>query len=756
MTTAPARPSTPPPAARPPAQGGSAAFAPSIDPFKLIQKYLWLLIGAGVFGILIGEAGFHAWRLTYPTFTSEAVLEVEPPRRTVTEAEAEYNEQEMLNYIATRLQDFEAHSLLERVASNPRIQTEAPRWIATHEVNGTIDIFEAVEDLRDMINARPIPSTPLFAVSVSWRTPDDAAGIARLLIDIFLNQTNENARRIRNQQLEVVRGLITDLNEEIDGLTLRRLRILRDEGIDSEDAAGDDAQRDLNAAIAQLSQIRQGISAAQSTVTRMETLLQNDVAIPYDDTTRAAVEAGPLVQSLTQEIQALRTELGAMAREGIQPAHRAYKLVQARINAAETERQEVRERELRRQFETELDFARQGLRDLQAQESDTIDRRELLEARLADLTEVFKELDELDVRLERLTATRDEYRDELTELEQLQSLVGGRVERFQNPLTPDRVSSPQRVVTIALGLFGVTGLVAGLVLLRELLDQRIKGPSDVAMIPRARVLGVIPLANEDPANPKHFETIFRDQPQGVLSEHVRQFRTTLMKQLNRGDHRSLLVVSGVPRSGATGIVSNLAFAAAAVDLRVLVIDANFRRPAQHKTFGIDVEPGLAEVLVGHVTLDEAVRDGGAPNVHVLAAGSKELRVFERLGTQPMADLLEQSKESYDLVLIDTAPAIVAGDAMALATRCDAALLVVRAMAEKRGMVNRIKNEMSDSRAEFLGVLVNGVRGAAGGYMRRNIRTSHEYHNRDAAPAQDTKSRADSSKAESSGAESKDT
>jgi len=726
MTTAPARSTPPPHAARPPAGGPAPSFTPAIDPVKLLQKYTWLLAVAAVIGGLIGWGGFHVWRILAPEFRSTALFEATPVSVNITEAAAQFDDREMLNFIATRIQDFGGIALLERVVNNPRIGTEAPGWIEGFRSGGGLNTTEAVTDLGERISAGPVPNTNYFTMTVSYRNPNEAAGLARLVTETYIAQTNERARVGRTAQFDNIRKIIDDNEEELDDLQLRRARILRDEGIVSEDAAGDDAQRELNAVIADLSNIRQAVSASRETVSYMEAQLISDAAIPYSDTTRAAVEAGPLVQSLTQQIQALQTERGTMLREGIQPAHRAYRQLEARINAAEAERQQVRERELRRQFETELDAARQNLRALLAQESDTLDRQEALEARLADLTRVFKDLSELDVRIDRITQRRDELREELNELQQLASTTGGRIGVAEAPRVPDRMASPQLFITIALGLFGLTGLTAGLVLLRELLDQRIKGPSDVAMIPRTRVLGVMPLAAEDPANPKHFETIFRDQPEGVLAEHFRQFRTKLLKQLRRGGHRTLLVCSGAPRSGSTGVAANLAYSAVAVDLRVLIIDANYRRPAQHRVFGVDVEPGLAEVLVGHVSLDEAVKsaDGGRP--HLLTAGSKDLRVFERLGTAPMEALLAEARESYDLIIIDTAPAVVAGDAQALATQCDASLLVVRALSEKRGMVNRIKNELSDSRAEFLGVLVNGVRASAGGYMKRNIRTSHEY------------------------------
>ena len=119
---------------------------------------------------------------------------------------------------------------------------------------------------------------------------------------------------------------------------------------------------------------------------------------------------------------------------------------------------------------------------------------------------------------------------------------------------------------------------------------------------------------------------------------------------------------------------------------------------------------------------------------MLTAGSARLRRFEQLSSEAMSTVLADAVDRYDLVLVDTAPMVVSGDAQALANRCDAAMLVVRAFGDKRGMVARLHNGLSDHRAELIGGLVNAVKSTAGGYMRANIRTSHDYHNGGAAQA----------------------
>ena len=243
---------------------------------------------------------------------------------------------------------------------------------------------------------------------------------------------------------------------------------------------------------------------------------------------------------------------------------------------------------------------------------------------------------------------------------------------------------------------------------------------------------MVPDAAEDPAAPSSVETAFRDRERGVMAESFRQVRTNVLRRMQQMGHKSLLVVAGLPGSGATSTVTNLAYACASADRRVLVIDANLRRPGLHKIFGLPDSPGLADVLAGARSLEDAVQRSADQRVDVLPAGSREARVYERLSTDAMAALLRQAGEKYDLILIDVAPMVVSGDGLGIAQRCDASMLVIRALSEKRGMVARLRSELADSKAELLGVLVNGVKSSAGGYLKGNIRATHEYQTKDAA------------------------
>jgi len=221
------------------------------------------------------------------------------------------------------------------------------------------------------------------------------------------------------------------------------------------------------------------------------------------------------------------------------------------------------------------------------------------------------------------------------------------------------------------------------------------------------------------------ETAVTDEPFGAVAESVRQIRTAIFKACDARGHKTILFTSGMPGSGSTTVICNVAAAASSVESRVLVIDANLRRPAIDKVFKLQAGPGLAEVIRGEATLASAAQKTES-GFDVLSAGTKRGHEYEKFNTSVMQQILDDAKGKYDLILIDTPPAIVASDALSLAAKADASVLVCRAYSEKRGLIQRLRNQLADAKGDFLGVVVNGVRASAGGYMKANFKASMSY------------------------------
>lgn len=727
-TGRPTGPGTPRPQ---PPQGGAPAV--TIDPIKLLKKYK-LTFGAAFFvSVILGIGAYFALRATVPSFTSEVIFECMPaendPSKVYT---TNVDPDEIDRFMLTEVSKMTSDATFNRVLRDTRLNSEAPTWYKHHTNSGQLDVNDALKTLqggifRRGISASVIPETYFIRLSVPASTAKDAAGLARLVREAYLQDLQQGKNRQITDQRDSLADRVKQLNDQITDLQSRRSRIVRDEELDTIDANRSEARSKLEDVSEKLLEVQQGIEAVQVQLERFEDMLTSPAGIQYTDTQRAQAEQNPLVASLQQQLKNLEASRLALQRDGVLPNHRTYRQLEAQIAGVEQKLADAKEEKLREIFDAEVDGTRRTMAQLRAQESDLLTQQETLRTKLTELTGTLNEVTDLKAQIDRLIDQKAEASAKLDDLVTRASLESvGRVRVQLGEQVPNEMSFPKIIIIVPLTVLLVCGLTGGAAVLRELLDQRVKSPADVGLIPRTRVLGVVPLASEDPSEPERVERAFDDQPRGVLAESYRQLRTSLLKSMNRAGHRSLVVASGQPGSGATSVISNLALACAAMDQRVLVIDGNFRRPAMHKVYDAPDTPGLADVLAGETTLAEAKRATEVANLDLLVAGTKQLRIFERLGTEAMAGLLTEAGEDYDLILIDVAPCLVAGDAQALANRADASMLVVRAMGEKRGMVARLKNELSDSRAEFLGVLVNAVRSAAGGYMRKNIRTSHDY------------------------------
>jgi capsular exopolysaccharide synthesis family protein len=293
-------------------------------------------------------------------------------------------------------------------------------------------------------------------------------------------------------------------------------------------------------------------------------------------------------------------------------------------------------------------------------------------------------------------------------------------------LTPREKSFPKIEFIVPATAVLVLGLMTGLLFLREVTDQRVKTASDLFVVPDARVLGVIPELEEDPTRAKRAELAVLLSPRSVLAESYRQACALIDKSMARMGHQTLLVVGGLPEAGTTTIVTNIAASAAASGRSVIVVDANFRRSRLAGAMGVDGDAvGLGELLIEKAAIDDAIQTTES-DIHVMSAGKPAHRVYERFNSGRFESVMSELRHRFDLIIIDAPPAVVAGDAMVLANKVDAAIMIVRAYQEQRGLVARLMNQLVDARCEMLGMILNRPRGTAGGYFKKNFDAMASY------------------------------
>lgn len=712
------------------AQQGAVGAMPvaTIDPVKLVRRHKWLLMGAVVAGAMLGLITHFVWMYVYPIYRSYVIFDCYSPMVEVGVSTPQAGaEEELDRFMQTQVKFMTSDMVLRKVVEDPNIEREAPKWCKVYYKDGRFRQDKALKDLMEDVKARIVPRTKLIELSMGFTSREDVAGVVRLVRSHYLDVLTQQGNKADKEAKDALAKSIEDTKREIAQQTTTRERMVREGNIETIDQRVSELRSQLQLFNEQLVSVNMDRTALQVRAQRAEEQLKNNVAIVYPDKMREDVENEGQMNQLRSAVSGAESYLQEISRR-YKPEHREYKAAESALESAKQVLESKREEMLRARFNAELDGARTQLAQLDAQEQDLKKKADDLQNKLVDTTRVQQQIQDISSSIERLIQSQAEMSDKLKKLEALIGLTTSkRVVVFQNERVPERVTFPQLKILVPAGTIILPVLVGAFLIARELVDQRIKGPSDVTLIPRTRVVGMVPDASEDPAGAGAVETAFRDRTRGAIAESYRQLRAVVNKRMQQTGHRTLMVVAGMPGSGATSTACNLAMAIAATDQKVLLVDANFRRPTVHRVFGLTESPGVADVLAAKAELASSAQPTSVPGLSVLSVGSREHRQFERLGTDAMRKLLDDAKAQFDVIILDVAPAIVAGDGLALANRVDATLLVVRALNEKRGMVARIKNDLTETRAEFLGVLVNAVKSSAGGYLKGNIKATHEYH-----------------------------
>lgn len=300
------------------------------------------------------------------------------------------------------------------------------------------------------------------------------------------------------------------------------------------------------------------------------------------------------------------------------------------------------------------------------------------------------------------------------------------------------------------GIFisAILGLVLGFAfaLVLESLDTSIATIEDVEGIMKVPVLGVIPsvvLGEEErlkntfmtqmkqkfmhhprtEEEERYVRMILQYNPTSPVAEAYRNIHTNLKLD---GSRKTVLITSSGPREGKSTVFTNLGLAIAQAGMKVLLISSDVRRPIIAKTFGIKREPGLTEVLLGMVSLDDALRNitdfmlgemnfdeirvtPGLDNIWILTSGQLPFNPAKMLESKELDILTEEMKKRFDLIIFDSPPVLPVTDASLLASKMDCVLIIYEIGRTSRDALLRTKNQLDAVGAKIAGIILNQTR-----------------------------------------------
>ena len=293
--------------------------------------------------------------------------------------------------------------------------------------------------------------------------------------------------------------------------------------------------------------------------------------------------------------------------------------------------------------------------------------------------------------------------------------------------TPTKPSSPTPVTNMLLALLvGLAGGV-GLAFLRERLDERLRGRSDLESASGVPVLTLVPHV----ANWKHAEKAYlvtHEEPQSVASESYRTLRTAVLFTSSQSEIKTLMIASANEQEGKTSTSANLAMVLGQAGKRVVVVSGDLRRPRLQAFFGVNPRRGITNVLAGEVKVSEVLQPVGnlSGNVRLLSSGPIPGNPAELLDSDAMVDLLHELRANADFVIIDSPPVLAVADAMIIARACDAVVLVADGSKTGRGAVQQACVQLLQVDANVIGSVLHNFDPSKAHAYGSHAPTSYSY------------------------------
>jgi succinoglycan biosynthesis transport protein ExoP len=676
--------------------GALNVLSASDDIFRVVWRSRWLVL----LSVLVAmAAGFAYVDRIKPIYVSTSKL---------------YVQQNAPPFLRTEFGEPPRYNLYTQAAllSSTRILNAA---LATPEFTNMRTFAETDSPLAYLASNIRITvgkNDDIITVSFGSPYPSEAAGIVNGVVNAFMADHEENTRKTstdllgglqrerdrKNQELDRKRGELAELrkksvplNMELDragtaAQEFQRLSAaLADAKISTVTAATryegvKDRAKDPNSLREYLDLSAARGSPDPSTSRRMA-LVQRLFELELNRRslliTNELTANHPQVKVIHDEVEQIRAELGRLDDQ----------FVRTQLGAAEQCYLDAKTKE--EQIARLYDEQRQQAVALNEQ---LVDHQRLT----SEIQELTQYLGTVQQQIRAVNVTED------LELDTLKI----RVMEVARPAASPSEPHTSKAMTVAL----VLGLLLGgiLAVVRGWIDQTPRSVEEISASLGLPVLGVVPTMS------RRYKAKIRGRmvllhPESLEAEAFRTIRTAVLFGAPRDKAKTLLITSPTPGGGKSTLVSNLGIALARAGQRTIILDADFRRPAQKSIFGVDHEEKcLSGVFAGRITLAEAVEPAEVRGLSLLTCGPGFSDPAEVIHSQRFARLLQRLAQVYDRILIDAPPVTVVTDAQILGALCDFTILVLKADRSTRQVAQHAIDALQSVGAHLLGVVVNEV------------------------------------------------
>ncbi len=729
--------------------------------WQVITERKWIiLLSAGAIFLFIAISTFTQT----PIYRATTRILIEEEYSKMLSIEDEFGNPRQLRdvtYFNTQLNLLRSRTLVERVAkelqllSRPEfgagkkpkiniIQTVRDfvllKWIrpnntSTQEMTGQripLNPYSGVaRAILSGLEARPIRDTKLVDISFSSPYQDLSADIVNTLAFEFMSFSVEKRSATTQQASNFLTEVIADLHEKIDAKNQELQRFGSEKDIP---VVGNESEISALASFEEYDQ-----AYAQANIALTNALIKFQNLRNIDLQSRSTVVDDPVIQSIQADLRSNQNDYNEQ-RNRYGANHPRMMQLKAKIDDLFDQLQDAYQKAVEA-AETDYQTAQVTARRLKRVRDDEAAKMGSSASRFRRLR---IELDNLTNQLNTYTQMREE-----TEISsQLAAFSTSNISVVDPAEIPRSPISPNKMQGILMGLFVGLFCGIGLCFLLEYLDNSIKSPDDVEDLLGIPSLGVIPYLSPEGITKnrskyfskyqdfysyggdvqdngkeleiiKTIELINYAHPKFFISEDYRTIRTSLLLSNADSHPKSLLLTSALPMEGKTTTASNIAVAFSQLAEKVLIIDADLRKPRLHRIFEVNNMGGVSNYLSGKVSLQDAIKMSTIQNIWILPSGPIPPNPAELLNSKKMQQMLDEVQQDFDIIIIDSPPVLAAIDTVVMSSFVDAVVLVVRAGKTNKQALLRTYEEMEKARANVIGVVLNELRLDHGKYYYKN-------------------------------------
>lgn len=694
---------------------------------QLLKKRGWLIVLITIIGLVCGIALYVVQTRKY---TASSTIEVTEDMSSEFRVEATSSAMPGMSVdsqkIDTEIQILGSEALAQEVIRTLHLDStpdflrakSGHKWDMNSPVDRTVLVGQFIKDLK----VTRVGHTSLVQVNVTTRRPDLSALIANALVDKYIEHTFKDSYNSTQQVTVWLNGQLGDLKKNLENSQDHLLELQKEIGLVG--SFGNTSQSDMIIA-ANLSELNKQL--ADAVATRMLKQAELNAVQSSTPTVVDAMSAGnKVIDSDKTNLDQLKSQYDSMAQT-YGPSYFRLKALKAQIDQTQSD--------LNIEEHTQVALAQKELQA--AQNNENLMRKALDEEEQNAFKNGSKAI-QYELAFQEYQANRMLYDGLQVRLQEAGIMAGLRsssVHIVNNAEIPAFPSSPQMLISVGGGIGA--GLVLGVILafLLEAMDTNLRTISEIENALQLPLLAAIPEVENENLRPTAFHQHVSSGNIGAWSkigEALRSLRTSILLSRPGSPPQVLMVTSTRPAEGKTSIAVLESIIFALNGAKVLLIDADLRRPTIHlRLFGNKAEAhelGLSSVLTGKASLQEAVRPWSElPNLHILTSGPVPPLPSELLGSKQMVDMLAEARKNYDFVFVDTPPVLAVTDASVIGHLSDATFLVIRYGDARRHVVSRSVELLERSGANVMGVVVNVVDFRSAGYSEYYGKKYYEYY-----------------------------